>query len=240
MSIVKLNDFYPLLEDKVTRLIDIHSKNGFAIISACRGENTREENLKKTSELKTDLKNLGWTYTIAYGGGFVEKGSEGFDKTKPKFNEISLVVYNYNRKENHNDLLKDMISLCKKYNQDDIYYQEPNGKAYWYDKKGNKDATFSLIKKNDEGQQFFTGFGSSKLSKKMKEKYLETGELKSKKAFEHRFSGIMEGVETPPSTNIEAMRRKADGEIFISSFNVLTEEETSKILRASARSYFNY
>lgn len=238
MNIIKIDD-YPILEDKVNRLINNHAKNGFAVISACRGENTKEENLKKTEELKKDFKQLGWSYTIAYGGGFVEKGNEGeFDNTKPKFNEISFVVYNYNKNKDRN-LLKDMLALCAKYKQDDIYYQESNGKAYWYNSKGEKDATFSLLSKNDEGQKYFTGFGSSKFSKKMKEEYLKTGELKNKKAFEHRFSGIMEGINPPPASNAEAMLRESKGEVFISSFNVLTEEETYKLLNLK-KSCFNY
>lgn len=235
-TIVEIKDF-PILEDKVNRLIDNHSKNGFAVISACRRENTREINIKKTNELKADLKQLGWSYTLSFGGGFVEKNSEEtFDK--PKFNEISFVVYNNNRKQEHNDLLKGMLFLCGKYKQDDIYYQEPNGKAYWYDKNGNKDATFSLISKNDDEQQYFTGFGN-KFSNKLKNVYLRTGEIKNKKAFEHRFSGIMEGIAAPPHTNAEAMIRTNNGEIFLSDFNVLTDEEVREIL-SKENKCFNY
>lgn len=236
MKIIAIKDF-PLLEDKVNRLITTHAKNGFAVVSAFRQERTREENLKKTEELKSDLKNMGWSYTVAYGGGFKEKGQNSFDTTQPKFNEISFVVYNYNKTKGK-ELLKDMLALCKKYNQDDIYYQEPNGKAYWYNKEGKKDATFSSMTKNDNGQQFFTGFSTSKLSKKVKDKYLKKDSLANKKAFEHRYSGIMEGVNAPPSTLAEETIRKHNGEVFISTFNVLTNEEAHALLQED--SYFNY
>ena len=114
---------HTLLEDKVDRLINIHSKKGFGVVSACRRDKTNEENLKRTEQLKKDLSELGWSYTIGYGGGFQEnRNEEGVDISKPKFNEISVIVYNHNRKNEKAELLKDLIALGKKYNQDDIYY----------------------------------------------------------------------------------------------------------------------
>ena len=221
------------LEDKINRLIDKHAKNGFAVISACRSNLSPEENLQRTDDLKQDLKDLGWSYTISYGGGFKEKiaddGSESFDTDKPQFNEISFVVYNYNRLEDR-DLLDDAIALCDKYDQDDIYYQEPNGKAYWYNKDGEKDAAFSCMTKNDDGQMYFTGFGGSKLSKKTRDIYTKKHQVKNAKAFDHRFSGIMEAIALPPNTRIEEIKRNKDGEVFISSYNVLTEKEAYNIL----------
>ena len=90
---------HTLLEDKVDRLINIHSKKGFGVVSACRRDKTNEENLKRTEQLKKDLSELDWSYTIGYGGGFQKNGNEeGFDISKPKFNEISVIVYNHNRK----------------------------------------------------------------------------------------------------------------------------------------------
>ena len=209
-------------------------KNGFAVISGCRSNYTPEKNLEETEKLKSKLKELGWSYTIAYGGGFKEKGANEFDTTKPKFNEISFVVYNKKGK----NLLKDMVALCGEFQQDDIYYQEPNGKAYWYNSKGEKEAAFSSMVKNDDGQQFFTGFGTSKLSKKVKDRYLKTGEIKNRKAVEHRFSGIMEGVNPPPATLAEEIIRKNSGEVFLSQFNVLSSKEVYDILNSD--SYFPY
>lgn len=195
MKIIWLKD-YPLLEDKVDRLISVHTKKGFGVVSACRRDKTNVENLKRTEQLKKDLSEMGWSYTIGYGGGFQKKGSEeGFDTSKPKFNEISIIVYNHNRKDGNKNLLKDLISLGRKYEQDDIYYQEPDGKAYWYDKNGNT------------------------------------------KALEHRFTGIMEGINPPPTTLIEEIKRKKAGEIFISSTNVLTNEEEYNLLN---QKYFDY
>ena len=230
---------HTLLEDKVDRLINIHSKKGFGVVSACRRDKTNEENLKRTEQLKKDLSELGWSYTIGYGGGFQENGNEeGFDISKPKFNEISVIVYNHNRKNEKAVLLKDLIALGKKYNQDDIYYQEPNGKAYWYDKNGEIDATFNGIAKNDPTQQYFTGFNKSRLSKFDKKNITKKGKIGSSKAMEHRFSGIIEGVNPPPATLIEEIKRKNMGEIFISSFNVLTQNEVYNLL--NSESCFNY
>ena len=166
--------------------------------------------MKRTDDLKQDLKDLGWSYTISYGGGFKEKiaddGSESFDTDKPQFNKISFVVYNYNRLEDR-DLLDEAIALCDKYDQDDIYYQEPNGKAYWYNKDGEKDAAFSCMTKNDDDQMYFTGFGGSKLSKKTRDIYTKKHQVKNAKAFDHRFSGIMEAIALPPNTRIEEIKR---------------------------------
>ena len=242
-DLLVLRRFVPLsntlLEDKVDRLINIHSKKGFGVVSACRRDKTNEENLKRTEQLKKDLSELGWSYTIGYGGGFQENGNEeGFDVSKPKFNEISVIVYNHNRKNEKAALLKDLIALGKKYNQDDIYYQEPNGKAYWYDKNGEIDATFSGIAKNDPTQQYFTGFNKSRLSKFDKKNITKKGKIGSSKAMEHRFSGIIEGVNPPPATLIEEIKRKNMGEIFISSFNVLTQNEVYNLL--NSESCFKY
>lgn len=230
-----LLDKFPLLEDKVNRLINNHAKNGFAVISACRSNLSPEENLQRTDDLKQDLKDLGWSYTISYGGGFTEKiaddGTKGFDVDKPQFNEISFVVYNYNRFGDR-DLLDDAIALCDKYEQDDIYYQEPNGKAYWYNKDGKKDAAFSCMTKNDAGQMYFTGFGGSKLSKKTRDIYTKKHKVSNAKAVDHRFSGIMEAVALPAASRIEEIKRSKDGEVFISTYNVLSGKEVYNILNS--------
>ena len=63
MKIIWFKD-HTLLEDKVDRLINIHSKKGFGVVSACRRDKTNEENLKRTEQLKKDLSELGWSYTI--------------------------------------------------------------------------------------------------------------------------------------------------------------------------------
>ena len=66
-------DKFPLLEDKVSRLINKHAQNGFAIVSACRDSLSKKENLERTEQLKNLLIEMGWSYTICYGGGFIEK-----------------------------------------------------------------------------------------------------------------------------------------------------------------------
>lgn len=230
-------DKFLLLEDKVNRLINKHAQNGFAIVSACRDSLSKKENLERTEHLKQIIIEMGWSHTICYGGGFIEKeviedGDVEFDTSKHKFNEISFVIYNYNRLDKDRNLLDDAIKLCGIFDQDDIYYQEPNGKAYWYDRNGNRDATFSLMTKNDDGQMFFTGFGSSKISKKLKDIYLKKDKVQNAKAFEHRFSGIMEAVAMPAQTNIEEEKRRHLGEVFISKFNVLSDDEAYKILNS--------
>lgn len=234
MDIIWLKD-YPLLEDKVDKLISTHARKGYGVISACRKGQSGKEKLNKTEELKKDLGELGWSYTIGYGGGFKEKdgNEEEFDASKPEFNEISIIVYNYNRKDKERKLFDDLIALGKKYNQDDIYYQEPNGKAHWFNKKGEIDATFGSTVKNDPSQRFFTGFAKSRLSKNDKKK-IENGKIGNTKAMEHRFTGIMEGINPPAGSLVEEIKRDHAGEVFLSSLNVLTKREEYDLLNKNS------
>jgi hypothetical protein len=236
VDIIWLKD-YPLLEDKVDKLINHHSQNGYGVISACRETQSGEEKLKKTEELKKDLNELGWSYTIGYGGGFREKEGKGnqgkTDTSKPFFNEISLIVYNYNRKDKERKLFDDLLALGKKYHQDDIYYKEPNGKAHWFNQKGEIDATFGDVVKNDPEQANFTGFAKSRLSKNDKKK-IKNGKIGNTKAMEHRFTGIMEGINPPPGSFVEQIKRKHAGEVFISPYNVLTSQEVYDLLNKNS------
>ncbi len=123
MKIIWLKDF-PFLKDKVDKLISKHASKGFGMAPACQ---------KNIEQLKKDLSEMGWHYTIGYGGSFQEKEYD-----------IFVIVYNYNKKNKDRILLDDLISLGKKYEQDDIYYQEPNGKVHRYDKDGKKGAALAM------------------------------------------------------------------------------------------------
>ncbi len=224
-----------LTESQIGNLISKHSKKGFFIISACRSNLSDEENQKRTNTLKNDLKSLRLTYTVVYGGGFEEKQNENKGTTleNPQINETSFLVYNYRRNRNdatkngsldRDDLLKIALELCKKYNQDDIFFMEPNGKSHWIDREGNIDATFEKkLKVNDHTQKFFTAFGKNiEGSKNTPDK-----NGKMSKANADRFSGVMEGIyfNPPPATFLDKYRRTiVENEVFI-------EDITS---------YFNY
>lgn len=123
MKIIWLKDF-PFLKDKVDKLISKHASKGFGMAPACQ---------KSIEQLKKDLSEMGWHYTIGYGGSFQEKEYD-----------IFVIVYNYNKKNKDRILLDDLISLGKKYEQDDIYYQVPNGKVHRYDKDGKKGAALAM------------------------------------------------------------------------------------------------
>ena len=123
MKIIWLKDF-PFLKDKVDKLISKHASKGFGMAPACQ---------KSIEQLKKDLSEMGWHYTIGYGGSFQEKEYD-----------IFVIVYNYNKKNKDRSLLDDLISLGKKYEQEDIYYQEPNGKVHRYDKDGKKGAALAM------------------------------------------------------------------------------------------------
>ena len=69
------HSYVELKEVSFSRIVDFHSKNGYAIVSASRGENTDAENKKLDKQLKADISFAGWTFTPIYGG-FVETNKE--------------------------------------------------------------------------------------------------------------------------------------------------------------------
>ena len=212
------NEVIMLSESQLSNLIDKHSQKGFFIISACRANNTDEQNQAKTNELKEKLKSLGLSYTIAYGGGFKEKEDKTPDTTKPEINETSFIVYNYNKKEKkpftRDELFNIAIKLCKEYNQDDVMFKEPDGKSYWYDRNGKIDATFQKkFVANDPSQRYFTAFRRNISD----DKNTPGKNGKMPKANSPRFSGIMEGLffNPAPSTFIDKQRRElVENEVF--------------------------
>lgn len=156
--------FIELKEVSFSRVVDFHSKNGYAIISASRGENTDAQNKKLDKDLKKDISSAGWTFTPIYGG-FVETNKETGEKKNVV--ERSFLIYNHNRKNDKlsfEDLKNFAIEMCGKYQQEAIFVADPNeDSAAYFDADG--DETFKLDKKitvRNALQEFFSTLNRSK------------------------------------------------------------------------------
>ena len=81
-----------LLEgNELIRFLGIHSKNGYAIVSACRNENSVEQNNAKTNELKEMLKKAKFSFKQVYGGFIENKGTNN----EKEVYEKSFIIYNF-------------------------------------------------------------------------------------------------------------------------------------------------
>lgn len=162
-----LNNFgkpISLNETNAQRLINRHTENGYAIISACRGAdyfgfdksipNDRrqwnEVNNERTRELVRLVQENGFTYTPSFGG-FNEDGERVYEK--------SVIVYP-NKKNGERDfegLFNFAIAMCKRYDQMSVLIKAPYDVPKYYTQDGNVDMEFSNdMKFNDIAQEYFT------------------------------------------------------------------------------------
>ena len=157
-----------LNEVNARSLVNRHSQNGYAIISACRGKDEfglsdsvagtnkhNQINVQRTKELISDVQKHGFSYTLSYGG-FIE--NKGTDKETNVY-ERSVVVYAEKRDgtANPEELFNFAIEECNKFNQDSVLIKMPNDVPKYYKKNGDIDMTFpNDIKFNDLSQIYFT------------------------------------------------------------------------------------
>ena len=156
--------YISLNEVSFSRIIDFHAKNGYAIVSAARGENSDSENKQLDKQLKLDISSAGWTFTPIYGG-FVETNNETGEKTNVV--ERSFLIYNHNRKNkdfSFKDLKAFVVEMCEKYKQEAVLIADPNeDAAAYFDADG--DEIFKLSKKltvRNALQEFFSTLNRSK------------------------------------------------------------------------------
>ena len=162
---------YRVLNEKnLNRISKGHEKDGYAILSASRGECSDEENNKRTKELKDKLKSKGYSYLAVYGGYKELENEASLEK--------SFVVYPYDiikgEKKDFNTFKKDIEELASNYNQDTILICEPNGVPKYVainpeadEFEFGGDTTY-----NDTKQTFFTAikkWNDSSLNRKNKE-----------------------------------------------------------------------
>lgn len=106
------NNDNSIVESTVSRVMNhFEGANGFFTISACRNENTDEENILKTQELKEDLRSYKLGY-IRQVGGFIEI-NKATGKEKPVEEKSFFVIYNGNPDKYFNIVYE----LAQKYQQ---------------------------------------------------------------------------------------------------------------------------
>lgn len=179
MKIIKENllteNYTVLTEANLNRIANGHDKDGYIMISACRGdalENPKsdqqvwDENNKRTRSLLADIQRLRYSYIPVYGG-YKEEGSDVASIEK------SFIVFPFNRAQktavDYETFLTDMIELGKKYNQDSILVKKPNSDPQYFNCRTNEfeGAPFKNATLNDMQQEYFTALkGWSDISKK--------------------------------------------------------------------------
>lgn len=141
-----------LLETTFARLEKHFQNNDCAFISACRKENTPEENNIATNNLAHDLQILGYGY-IKINGGYIESIGKPDERAVI---EKSFAVFNNNDPTKyHTDFKRDMIGLCNEYNQDSVFIKMKNESGHYYDKEGNPFGNFNNISKENI-EEFFS------------------------------------------------------------------------------------
>ena len=148
------NSIRELNEKNLNRISKGHEKNGYAIISASRGDLLEQEKNKRTNELKRKLKEKGYSYLSVYGG-YKELGQDKASMEK------SFVVYPYNINRNEaldfNEFSNYIKKLGEEFDQDSVLICEPEGKPkYVALKKDVEEIGFDDVGYNNEENMLFT------------------------------------------------------------------------------------
>lgn len=163
---LKENALRILDEANLNRIAKGHDKDGYAILSASRAQNSEERNNFLTNQLRKALRDKRYSYISVYGG-YKEYG-------QPKASlEKSFVVFPYDM-QNHKKLdfetfKNDMInlatpslrdkSLSSDEDQDSILICEPGGKPHYINLKDDTDLDdleFNSVEFNNTDNEFFT------------------------------------------------------------------------------------
>lgn len=208
----------PINEADAKSLIERHTRDGYVIISPCRGyadfgldpscpadrEKLAHINNVRTKELVGILKSDIFTYTPLYGG-FVENGGE---ESEEEVYERSFVVYNHHKDGRVGDFVKlydFALEMCNKYNQDSVLVKSPDCNPEYVTKEGNVvfrfggDASFS-----DLSQEYFTDLHKNTH---------RSGDIPDGKPA--RFSFLESYVNPAPQCYGERYGRYRNGEIFL-------------------------
>lgn len=154
-----------LTETTLNRLVTDHNK--YVIISASRGDKTIEENNRRFSELKNKVWKAGYSYIPVYGG-YIEDSGEVYEK--------SLVVLPKNKDQDFSQLVDDMISIGKYYEQEAILVKFPDDYPVYYDLITNTygESFDGELKLNDAAQKYFTSLKKHPRAQRFIYTYLES------------------------------------------------------------------
>lgn len=207
----------PILEkSNAKRLIDKHTKDGYVILSACRGfedfnlDSSDDNDIckhntinnKRTKELIADIQQRKFSYTPAYGG-FIENNG---DSNSEEVYEQSVIVYPYKKDNTYNfdELYEFALEMCKKYNQDSVLIKQPNDLPKYVKQDGIVDFVFNGEPTfNDVSKTYFTDLHKN-----------TSGKIKSS-GKPTRFSFTESYVSQIPQSYSESHTRYLNGEIFI-------------------------
>lgn len=210
-------DLVSLNEVNARSLIDRHTADGYVIISPCRGgadfgldpndprqrERLAGINHKRVKEFVDILKQTDFSYTPVYGGFIENKGKENEENV----DERSFVVYNHHKDGSVGDfgeLRQFALDMARKYNQDSVLIQEPNGKPQYVKQNGEVDFGFDGdIAFNDLSQEYFTDLH--------KNSHKTMGDDSSPT----RFSFLESYINPAPQCYGERVSRARNGEIFL-------------------------
>ena len=210
-------DIVSLNEVNARSLIDRHTADGYVIISPCRGgadfgldpndprqrERLADINHKRVKEFVDILKQTDFSYTPVYGGFIKNKGKENEENVY----ERSFVVYNHHKDGSVGDfgeLRQFALDMVRKYNQDSVLIQEPNGKPQYVKQNGEVDFGFDGdIAFNDLSQEYFTDLH--------KNSHKTMGDDSSPT----RFSFLESYINPAPQCYGERVSRARNGEIFL-------------------------
>lgn len=210
-------DLVSLNEVNAKSLIDRHTADGYIIISPCRGgadfgldpnDPTQKEKLayinnQRVKELVGILKQTDFSYTPTYGGFIENQGTPNEENVY----ERSFVVYNHHKDGSVGDfeeLRQFALDMAKKYNQDSVLIQEPNGKPQYVKQDGEVDFGFDGdVAFNDLSQEYFTDLH------KNSHKTMGDGSRPT------RFSFLESYINPAPQCYGERVSRAKMGEIFL-------------------------
>lgn len=167
-------------ESNAKNLLDKHTKDGYVIVSPCRGfdefgidsddKNAKQlltqANKPRIRDIVNRLKQSGFSYTPVFGGFIENKG----DDNEEIVYEKSFMIYPYDRSGKLHDFneLKDFaLNLARIYNQDDILVVEPNGTPTYVKQDGS--VHFEVgnnVIFNDFAQEYFTDLHKNTQGKK--------------------------------------------------------------------------
>lgn len=161
-------------------LISKHSKDGYVVVSPCRGYDEfgidrnqpnataqlSQANKPRIQSLINDIKASNFSYTPVYGGFIENLGEENEENVY----ERSFVIYPYDKQGNlqpFEELKSFAVEMCAKYNQDSVLVKEPNSAPKYVNREGETD--FELgdnVTFNDYAQEYFTDLHKNTQGKK--------------------------------------------------------------------------
>lgn len=209
----------PLKEINAKRLIDRHSQNGYAIISASRGfaefgldpKNPQHQNeLKRinnqrTKDLVADVQHEGFSYTLSFGGFIENQGEENEEEVY----EQSVIVYAVKRngETDMDKLFNFAIAMCNKFNQDSVLVKFPDKDPAYYNKQGEVDFELgSNVDFNDVSQTYFTDLHKNTNAK------IKDGSSPTRFSFNESY------IAPVPQCYSENLKRNTLGEVFMKSW----------------------